>query len=151
MDLSTGKRIDLTREAMIAAATVPIGTVPIYQALEQVDADRGPDRRDPARDIDHQARQGVDYMTIHAGTLLDPPAALPPPRHRDRLPRRRRHRPWMLHHGRENPLYEAFDDIFDICPRYDVSISLGDGLRPGLARRRLRRRPVRRAARPWAS
>jgi phosphomethylpyrimidine synthase len=131
MDLSTGKRIDETREAIIAQATVPIGTVPIYQALEHV-------RRieDLTGDlllevIGHQARQGVDYMTIHAGVRL---THLPLCQHRVTgivsrgggiLAR------WMIHHMRENPLYEHFDEILAICRRYDVSISLGDGLRPG--------------------
>jgi phosphomethylpyrimidine synthase len=131
MDLSTGKRIDETREAIIAAATVPIGTVPIYQALEHVKRieDLTGDRL--VENIEHQARQGVDYMTIHAGVRLE---HLPLCQHRVTgivsrgggiLAR------WMLAHMAENPLYERFDDILEICARYDVSISLGDGLRPG--------------------
>ncbi len=131
MDLSTGKRIDLTREAVIAAATVPIGTVPIYQALERVKRIEDLTAEILLDNIAHQARQGVDYMTIHAGTLL---AHLPLCRHRVTgivsrgggvLAR------WMVHHERENPLYEAFDEILAICAAHDVSISLGDGLRPG--------------------
>jgi phosphomethylpyrimidine synthase len=131
MDLSTGKRIDETREAIIDAATVPIGTVPIYQAIERV---RRPE--DLTADlllevIEHQALQGVDYMTIHAGVRLED---LPLCQHRvtgivsrggGLLAR------WMVHHKRENPLYERFDDILEICRAHDVSISLGDGLRPG--------------------
>ena len=131
MDLSTGKRIDETREAIVAAATVPIGTVPIYQAVEKVKRieDLGPELL--VDNIEHQARQGVDYMTIHAGVRLE---HLPLCQHRVTgivsrgggiLAR------WMVHHMRENPLYERFDDILEICRRYDVSISLGDGLRPG--------------------
>jgi phosphomethylpyrimidine synthase len=131
MDLSTGKRIDETREAILAAATVPIGTVPIYQAVEQV---RKPE--DLTGDlllevIEHQARQGVDYMTIHAGVRLE---HLPLCQHRvtgivsrggGLLAR------WMVHHLAENPLYERFDDILEICREHDVTMSLGDGLRPG--------------------
>jgi phosphomethylpyrimidine synthase len=131
MDLSTGKRIDETREAIIAAATVPIGTVPIYQALERVKRIEDLSEELLLENIEHQARQGVDYMTIHAGVRLE---HLPLCQHRVTgivsrgggiLAR------WMVHHMRENPLYERFDDILEICRRYDVSISLGDGLRPG--------------------
>ncbi len=131
MDLSTGKDIDAVREAIIAASTVPIGTVPIYQAvlmgkeLEELTA------TDLLDVIEHQARQGVDYMTIHAGILLE-------------------HLPlvygrvtgivsrggsllavWMMHHRRQNPLYERYDDLLEILRAYDVTISLGDSLRPG--------------------
>jgi phosphomethylpyrimidine synthase len=131
MDLSTGKGIDETREAIIAAATVPIGTVPIYQALERVKAIEDLTPQLLVETIAHQARQGVDYMTIHAGVRL---AHLPLCRHRVTgivsrgggvLAR------WMVHHERENPLYERFEEILEICRSYDVSISLGDGLRPG--------------------
>ena len=131
MDLSTGKRIDLTREAVLAAATVPIGTVPIYQALERVQRIEDLSADLLLETIAHQARQGVDYMTIHAGVRL---AHLPLCRHRVTgivsrgggvLAR------WMVHHERENPLYEAFDEVLAICAAHDVSISLGDGLRPG--------------------
>ncbi|HEU4598181.1 MAG TPA: phosphomethylpyrimidine synthase ThiC, partial [Solirubrobacterales bacterium] len=131
MDLSTGKRIDETREAILAAASVPIGTVPIYQALERVKRIEDLSAELLLETIEHQARQGVDYMTIHAGVRLE---HLPLCRHRVTgivsrgggiLAR------WMVEHGRENPLYESFDEILEICRRYDVSISLGDGLRPG--------------------
>jgi phosphomethylpyrimidine synthase len=131
MDLSTGKRIDATREAIIAAAEVPIGTVPIYQALERVDRIEDLSAEVLLGVIEHQARQGVDYMTIHAGVLL---AHLPLCRRRVTgivsrgggiLAR------WMVEHERENPLFEAFDEILEICAGYDVTISLGDGLRPG--------------------
>ena len=131
MDLSTGRNIDETREAILAASTVPIGTVPLYQAvlrdkqLEDLTAD------DLLAEVEHQARQGVDYMTIHAGILLE-------------------HLPlvygrvtgivsrggsllavWMMHHRRQNPLYERFDDLCSILREHDVTISLGDSLRPG--------------------
>jgi phosphomethylpyrimidine synthase len=131
MDLSTGKRIDATREAILAAAEVPIGTVPIYQALERVDRIEALSAEVLLEVIEHQARQGVDYMTIHAGVLL---AHLPLCRRRVTgivsrgggiLAR------WMAEHERENPLHEAFDEILAICRAYDVTISLGDGLRPG--------------------
>jgi phosphomethylpyrimidine synthase len=131
MDLSTGKRIDETREAIIAAAEVPIGTVPIYQALERVDRIEDLSAEVLLETIDHQARQGVDYMTIHAGVLLGHLS----------LCRRRVTgivsrgggilARWMVEHERENPLFEAFDEILAICAAHDVTISLGDGLRPG--------------------
>ncbi len=131
MDLSTGKRIDETREAIIAAASVPIGTVPIYQALERAGKIEELSAGLLLEVIEHQARQGVDYMTIHAGVRLE---HLPLCQHRVTgivsrgggvLAR------WMVAHLRENPLYERFDDVLEICARHDVSISLGDGLRPG--------------------
>jgi len=131
MDLSTGKRIDETRQAIIRAATVPIGTVPIYQALERVKAVEDLTAELLLDTIEHQAKQGVDYMTIHAGVRLE---HLPLCQHRTTgivsrggglLAR------WMIHHKRENPLYECFDEILEIFRCYDVSVSLGDGLRPG--------------------
>ena len=131
MDLSTGKHIDATREAIIAAASVPIGTVPIYQALERVKRIEDLTAELLLETIEHQARQGVDYMTIHAGVRLEHLSLC---QHRVTgivsrgggiLAR------WMVHHMRENPLYESFEEILEICRRYDVSISLGDGLRPG--------------------
>ena len=131
MDLSTGKRIDETRKAIIATATVPIGTVPIYQAAEQVKKIEDLSADLLIDNIEHQARQGVDYMTVHAGVRLE---HLPLCQHRVTgivsrgggvLAR------WMVHHMRENPMYERFDDILEICRRHDVSLSLGDGLRPG--------------------
>jgi phosphomethylpyrimidine synthase len=131
MDLSTGKRIDETREAILERASVPIGTVPIYQAIERVKHPEELTAELLLEVIEHQARQGVDYMTIHAGVRLE---HLPLCRHRvtgivsrggGLLAR------WMVHHRRENPLYEVFDEILEICRAHDVSLSLGDGLRPG--------------------
>jgi phosphomethylpyrimidine synthase len=131
MDLSTGKRIRETRDAILAAATVPIGTVPIYEALERVRRIEDLTAELLLEVIDEQAQQGVDYMTIHAGVRLE---HLPLCQHRVTgivsrgggiLAR------WMVHHRRENPLYEAFDEVLAICRAHDVSISLGDGLRPG--------------------
>ncbi len=132
MDLSTGGDLDACREAIIRGSTVPIGTVPIYsmiigRKLEDLD------RQVILETIEHQAKQGVDYMTIHAGV-------------------RRAHLPlikdrligivsrggsllakWMLMHGpdADNPMYDLWDDICAILRRYDVSFSIGDGLRPG--------------------
>jgi phosphomethylpyrimidine synthase len=131
MDLSTGKRIAETREAVLAEATMPIGTVPIYEAVGRVKQPEDLTAELLLEVIEEQARQGVDYMTIHAGTLL---AHLRLCRHRvtgivsrgGALLAR-----WMLHHGAENPLYDHFDAVLEICRRHDVTVSLGDGLRPG--------------------
>jgi phosphomethylpyrimidine synthase len=131
MDLSTGKRIEETRKAVIAAATVPIGTVPIYEAVEEVRRPEELSAEGLLDVIERQARQGVDYMTIHAGARLE---HLPLCRHRvtgivsrggGLLAR------WMVGHEEENPLYECFDEVLEICRAHDVTISLGDGLRPG--------------------
>ena len=131
MDLSCGKDIDATREAIIAESTVPVGTVPIYQAALQVAEPPDLTAYDLLKMLEHQARQGVDYMTIHAGILLE-------------------HLPlvhgrvtgivsrggallavWMMAHRKQNPFYEHFDDVLEILRYHDVTISLGDGLRPG--------------------
>ncbi len=131
MDLSTGKVLDETRVAIIEASTVPIGTVPIYQAREAVKDPEDLTAEILLEVIEKQARQGVDYMTIHAGVRLE---HLPLVHHRvtgivsrggGLLAR------WMVHHREENPLYERFDDVLAICREHDVTISLGDGLRPG--------------------
>ena len=131
MDLSTGKDIDAVREAIIGASTVPIGTVPIYQAvlmgkeLEELTAN------DLLDVIEHQARQGVDYMTIHAGILLEH-LPLVYGRVTGIVSRGGSlHAVWMMHHRRQNPLYERYDDLLEILRAYDVTISLGDSLRPG--------------------
>ena len=132
MDLSTGKNIHETREWILRNSPVPIGTVPIYQALEKVDGVAEDLTWEIFRDtLIEQAEQGVDYFTIHAGVLL-------------------RHVPltakrvtgivsrggsimakWCLAHHQENFLYTHFEDICEIMKAYDVSFSLGDGLRPG--------------------
>jgi phosphomethylpyrimidine synthase len=132
MDLSTGGDLDSIREAVIKHSTVPIGTVPIYQILH--------DCNDKIEDLTiegmlavlvKQAKQGVSYFTIHAGFLLE------------FMPHVAKRKmgivsrggslmaAWMMHYHKENPFYEAFDDILDICRKYDVSLSLGDSLRPG--------------------
>ena len=131
MDLSTGKRIEETRGAILDASSVPIGTVPIYEAMDGIkDAEELTIER-LLEVIERQARQGVDYMTIHAGLRLE---HLPLCQHRvtgivsrggGLLAR------WMIHHKRENPLHEHFDEILEICREHDVTLSLGDGLRPG--------------------
>ena len=131
MDLSTGKMINETREAILRASSVPIGTVPIYQAVQMVNS---PEELTPDllfEVIDLQARQGVDYMTLHCGVLLE---FLPLVANRVTGIVSRGGSliaQWMIRHRRQNPLYEQFDRILDICRRHDVSISLGDGLRPG--------------------
>ncbi|QYJ02637.1 phosphomethylpyrimidine synthase ThiC [Nocardioides panacisoli] len=132
MDLSTGDDIHTTREWIIRNSPVPIGTVPIYQALEKVDGEADRLTWEVFRDtVIEQAEQGVDYMTIHAGVLL-------------------RHVPltadrvtgivsrggsimagWCLAHHEESFLYTHFDELCEIFQRYDVAFSLGDGLRPG--------------------
>ena len=131
MDLSTGKDIDLVREAIIGASTVPIGTVPIYQAvlmgkeLEELTAN------DLLDVVEHQAQQGVDYMTIHAGILLEH-LPLVYGRVTGIVSRGGSlHAVWMMHHRKQNPLYERYDDLLEILRAYDVTISLGDSLRPG--------------------
>jgi len=130
MDLSTGGDLDATREAIIVNARVPIGTVPIYSMII------GRSIEDLTLDViletlRHQAQQGVDYFTIHAGVA------------REHLPFIRKRligvvsrggsllAKWMLHHGQENPMYTHFEAICDVMREYDVSFSLGDGLRPG--------------------
>jgi len=130
MDLSTGGSLDATREAIVRASTVPIGTVPIYsmivgRRLEDLD------ERTVLDALEHQAAQGVDYFTIHAGVL------------REHLPFVKDRligivsrggsllAKWMLHHGRQNLMYELWDEICEVLRRYDVTFSIGDGLRPG--------------------
>jgi phosphomethylpyrimidine synthase len=132
MDLSTGRNIHNTREWIIRNAPVPIGTVPIYQALEKVDGDPVKLTWEVYKDtLIEQCEQGVDYFTIHAGVRL---------RYVPMTAKRVTGivsrggsimAKWCLAHHRESFLYERFDEICDIMRRYDVSFSLGDGLRPG--------------------
>jgi phosphomethylpyrimidine synthase len=132
MDLSTGKDIDRIRRAIIDASPVPIGTVPIYQMLEELGGNIEDMTPQHFLDmVEHQAKQGVDYMTVHCGVMME-------------------HLPltmgrvtgivsrggsliakWMMAHRKQNPLYTHFDDLCDIMRQYDVTWSLGDGLRPG--------------------
>ena len=132
MDLSTGKNIHETREWVIRNSPVPIGTVPIYQALEKVNGKAEDLTWEIFRDtLIEQAEQGVDYFTIHAGVLL---------RYVPLTARRTTGivsrggsimAKWCLAHHKENFLYTHFEDICEIMKAYDVSFSLGDGLRPG--------------------
>jgi phosphomethylpyrimidine synthase len=130
MDLSTGGDLDATREAIVRNSRVPIGTVPIYSMI----LDRKIEDLSPAiilESLEHQAQQGVDYFTIHAGVL------------REHLPLVAKRligivsrggsllAKWMIHHGAENPMYTLWDEICDVLRRYDVTFSIGDGLRPG--------------------
>jgi phosphomethylpyrimidine synthase len=131
MDLSSGGDIDAIRQAIIKASPLPVGTVPIYQVAAELDRMEDMTVEDLFGMIEHQAEQGVDFMTVHCGLL------------REHIPLAQRRTTgivsrgggllaqWMLHHGRQNPLYERFDELCDIARRYDVTLSLGDGLRPG--------------------
>ncbi len=132
MDLSTGKDIDRIRQLIIDNAPVPVGTVPIYQMLEELGGDIEDMKPQHFLDmVEHQARQGVDYMTIHCGVLLE------------HLPLTARRltgivsrggsliAKWMVAHRRQNPLYTHFADLCAIMRQYDVTWSLGDGMRPG--------------------
>ena len=132
MDLSTGDNIHETREWIVRNCPVPVGTVPIYQALEKVNGKVEDLTWEIYRDtLIEQCEQGVDYFTIHAGIR----------RHNVHLADKRLcgivsrggsiMSKWCLIHDRESFLYEHFDDICDILAQYDVAISLGDGLRPG--------------------
>ncbi|MFZ5892297.1 MAG: phosphomethylpyrimidine synthase ThiC [Myxococcota bacterium] len=130
MDLSTGGDLDACREAIVKNARVPIGTVPIYSMIigRRIE-DLG--EEDILEGLRHQAKQGVDYFTIHAGVL------------REHLPFVKNRligivsrggsllAKWMITHGKQNPMYTLFDEICEIMREYDVSFSLGDGLRPG--------------------
>src|SRR3989454_3590598 len=131
MDLSTGGDIDAIREAIIGASPVPVGTVPIYQAVEAARSVEALTADDLLDMIDHQARQGVDYVTVHCGILRE---HVPPARGRGTGIVSRGGSLlayWMTHHKRQNPLYTHFDRILEIARTYDVTLSLGDGLRPG--------------------
>ena len=133
MDLSTGGvNLDEVRTAIIDASPVPIGTVPVYQALESVHGSiEKLDEDDFLHIIEKHCQQGVDYQTIHAGLLIE------------HLPKVKGRltgivsrgggilAQWMLYHHRQNPLYTRFDDICEIFKRYDCTFSLGDSLRPG--------------------
>lgn len=132
MDLSTGQQLRETREAIIRASEVPIGTVPIYEALERVQGQ--PEALTPEiffEVMERQAQQGVDFMTLHAGVLLE---------HLPLISKRLTgvvsrggaiFARWCREHSRQNFLYAQFDRVLEICKQYDVTISLGDGMRPG--------------------
>ncbi len=131
MDLSTGGDLNEIRAAILAESPLPVGTVPIYEAIARV-----PKTEDLTAEllldvIENQAKQGVDFMTVHAGLL------------RKHVPLAKKRltgivsrggsltAEWMSFHRRENPLYERYDDLLKIAREYDVTLSLGDGLRPG--------------------
>jgi len=130
MDLSTGGDLDTIREELLAQCTVPFGTVPIYQMVSDRTVE-AVDEKIILKVIERQAKQGVDFFTIHAGVL------------REYLPLTGKRvmgivsrggallAEWMLYHGRQNPLYEMFDELCALMREYDVCFSLGDGLRPG--------------------
>jgi phosphomethylpyrimidine synthase len=132
MDLSTGKNIHETREWIMRNSPVPIGTVPIYQALEKVNGDPAKLSWDVYKDtIIEQCEQGVDYMTVHAGVLLRY-VPLTAKRVTGIVSRGGSiMAAWCLAHHRESFLYTHFEELCDILRRYDVTFSLGDGLRPG--------------------
>ncbi|MCP4195102.1 MAG: phosphomethylpyrimidine synthase ThiC [Planctomycetaceae bacterium] len=132
MDLSTGKNIDDIRHAIIQASPVPIGTVPIYQMLEELGGEIEDMRAQHFLDmVEHQAKQGVDYMTVHCGVLLEH-LHLSMNRVTGIVSRGGSLiAKWMMAHRKQNPLYTHFDDLCDIMRQYDVTWSLGDGMRPG--------------------
>ena len=131
MDLSTGGSIDSIRQAIIDASPVPIGTVPIYQVVQNLKDFLDLKPQHMLDMVEHQAKQGVDYMTLHAGVLIE------------HLPKTLKRitgivsrggslmAQWMMAHRLQNPLYTHFEDLCDIMYQYDVTWSLGDGLRPG--------------------
>ena len=137
MDLSTGNNIDISRQKIIEHSPIMVGTVPIYQATVTAIRERGAvvdmTAEDLLKTIEVHAKDGVDFMTIHCGVT------------REAVEKMRRQKRvmdivsrggsfiagWILHNEKENPLYERYDDILDICEKYDVTISLGDGMRPG--------------------
>ena len=132
MDLSTGKDIHATREWIVRNSPVPIGTVPIYQCLEKVKGKVEDLTLDLFLEtLEEQAQQGVDYFTIHAGVLL-PHVPLTAKRVTGIVSRGGSiMAKWCLHHHQENFLYTGFSPICELMKKYDVSFSLGDGLRPG--------------------
>ena len=131
MDLSTGGNIDGIRQALIEASPVPLGTVPIYQALQKVKDVKRLTADDLIDMLEHQAKQGVDYFTIHAGVLVEYLPLV-----KDRITGIVSRggsvmAQWMLEHHKQNPFYTHWDKVLEICAKYDVTISAGDGLRPG--------------------
>jgi len=137
MDLSTGGDLRKIRRRILSRAPMPLGTVPIYQAAIEAIERRGSiiemTEEDIFSAIESQAQEGVDFTTVHCGLTQK---AI------DRLKRQGRvadivsrggafHLAWMLHHNKENPLYARYDRLLDIAHRYDLTLSLGDGLRPG--------------------
>lgn len=131
MDLSTEGDLDAIRTAIIANSNVPIGTVPMYQIIHDVKDVKNLSIKTMLDVLQRQAKQGVSYFTIHAGFLL---------KFMPLISKRKMGivsrggslmATWMMHHHKENPFYTAFDEILEICSKYDVALSLGDSLRPG--------------------
>jgi len=131
MDLSTGGNINEIRDAIVKESPVPVGTVPIYQCAAEVEEIKNLTAEYLIDVIEFQAKQGVDFMTVHCGIL------------KEHIPLTKKRvtgivsrggsilAEWMSHYNRQNPLYEEFDKILEISQKYDVTLSLGDGLRPG--------------------
>jgi phosphomethylpyrimidine synthase len=131
MDLSTGGNIDSIRQEIIDASPVPIGTVPMYQVIQDVKEVADLSQKNLLDMVEHQAKQGVDYMTIHAGVLLE---YLPLTTNRVTGIVSRGGSligAWMIARHEQNPWYTHFDELCEIMRAYDVTYSLGDGLRPG--------------------
>jgi phosphomethylpyrimidine synthase len=131
MDLSTGGDIDRIRRAILANSPVPIGTVPVYQVLTERKKVSDIREADFIDMLEHQAAQGVDYFTIHAGVIAE---HLPLVQHRITGIVSRGGSimaQWMIEHRKQNPFYVHWDKVLEICAKYDVTISAGDGLRPG--------------------
>jgi phosphomethylpyrimidine synthase len=131
MDLSTGGDIDVIRQAILANAKVPIGTVPIYQVLKERKTVADIRESDLIDMLEHQAKQGVDYFTLHAGVLVE---YMPLVKNRITGIVSRGGSimaQWMLEKHKQNPFYTHWDKVLEICAKYDVTISAGDGLRPG--------------------
>ena len=137
MDLSTGPRVEETRLSILAKSTVPVGTVPIYEivieGLKKYKSIADIRVEDMFSVLEKQAREGVDFFTIHAGVTKNVIETLKKnPRILDIVSRGGAFlAEWILTNGKENPFYENFDRIIDLAKRYDITLSLGDGLRPG--------------------
>jgi len=137
MDLSTGGDIRTVRRAILKQSSVPIGTVPIYQAMIEAGEKYGPIVKATADDIfkaiEEQAVEGVDFVTVHCGVTQSAIRSLKSQRRVTDVVSRGGAflLGWMLYHEKENPLYEYYDRLLDIAARYDVTLSLGDGMRPG--------------------
>ncbi|HVY45342.1 MAG TPA: phosphomethylpyrimidine synthase ThiC, partial [Minicystis sp.] len=128
---STGGDIDGIRKAILAASPIPVGTVPVYQVLQDTKTTDAMTEDDLLGMLEHQAKQGVDYFTIHAGVLMEHLPLV-----KDRITGIVSRggsimAEWMIKHHKQNPFYTHWDKVLDICARYDVTISAGDGLRPG--------------------
>ncbi len=137
MDLSTGNNIDVSRRRIIEHSPIMVGTVPIYQAAVTAIKNHGAivamTEEDLLRTIETQAKDGADFMTLHCGVTRAAIAKLSTQRREMDIVSRGGSfiAGWILHNERENPLFARYDDILDICAAYDVTISLGDGMRPG--------------------